>query len=162
VLSEDDVMQQTFADAIRGIERFVPLANGSFRGWLATLARRNLADTVEMLNTGKRGGSHRQIRMVRKGDSWVTLLHELTGGDKSPSANLIHEEVMAALSKAVEELPTAYRIVVERCDLHGESPAAVAKALNRSRGAVYMLRARAHDRLREMLGATGGFFTTSA
>ena len=35
LLSDDDVMQQTYADAFRGIGQFAVTADGSFAGWLA-------------------------------------------------------------------------------------------------------------------------------
>jgi hypothetical protein len=37
----------------------------------------------------------------------------------------------------------------------------VAETLARTHGAVHMLRARAHDRLRESLGAAAGYFSES-
>jgi DNA-directed RNA polymerase specialized sigma24 family protein len=37
----------------------------------------------------------------------------------------------------------------------------VAKGLGRSKGAVHMLRARAYDRLKELLGSTSLFFSDS-
>jgi DNA-directed RNA polymerase specialized sigma24 family protein len=40
-------------------------------------------------------------------------------------------------------------------DLEGRPVQQIASALQRSEGAVYMLRARAHDRLREILGFSG-------
>ena len=47
-------------------------------------------------------------------------------------------------------------------DLECQPPQQVAEALGRSVGAVHMLRARAHDRLRELLGSASKFFSDSA
>jgi DNA-directed RNA polymerase specialized sigma24 family protein len=48
-------------------------------------------------------------------------------------------------------LPVAYREVVKRCDLSGQSAGEVAQQLQCSQGAVYMRRLRAHDLLRQWL-----------
>ncbi|MBP7937722.1 MAG: sigma-70 family RNA polymerase sigma factor, partial [Phycisphaerae bacterium] len=48
-------------------------------------------------------------------------------------------------------LPETYRRVVEQFDIEFRPPAEIARALGRSVGAVYMVRTRAHDRLREIL-----------
>ena len=47
-------------------------------------------------------------------------------------------------------------------DLEGRPIAEVAAEMGRSSGAVHMLRARAHDRLRELLGPESAFFTNPA
>jgi hypothetical protein len=44
-------------------------------------------------------------------------------------------------------------------DLEDRAIDDVTKALGRTRGAVHMLRARAHERLRELLGAESIFFS---
>ena len=55
-------------------------------------------------------------------------------------------------------LPRDHRAVVELWDLEGRSVEEVAAKLNRSRGATYMLRARAYRQLAEILGASSQFF----
>ena len=66
------------------------------------------------------------------------------------------------LEQALRKLPQTYRHVVRMYDLEGQSIEQVAETLDRSQGAVYMLRARAHDRLRHVLGATTKFFSDTA
>ena len=55
------------------------------------------------------------------------------------------------LDRAIEQLPLAYREVVRRYDLQGQSAVEVAGQLGCSPGAVYMRRARAHERLQQLL-----------
>lgn len=162
LLSEDDVMQQTYADAVSAIHRFVSLGEGSFRGWLSSLATCNLRDAIKMLEAAKRGGDRGRIDVVAVGDSYVTLLRVLSADGTSPSRQVARGEAHSALEQAVEELPDVYRSVVRMYDLEGKDVSAVAEALERSPGAVYMLRSRAHERLRTLLGATGKFFTNTA
>ena len=51
--------------------------------------------------------------------------------------------------------------VVRLYDIEGRSGPEVATTMGRSRGAVVMLRARAHDRLAELLGSGSKFFSDS-
>ena len=60
---------------------------------------------------------------------------------------------------ALGSLPGDYEKVVRMYDLEGRPIGEVAAELGRSEGAVYMLRARAHDRLREQMGPASKFFT---
>lgn len=162
LLSEDDVMQQTYADVIHAIKRFVPVGEGSFRGWLKKLAVCNLKDAIKMLEAQKRGGDLRRIDMVQRGASYVTLLRVLSASGQSPTQEVSSKEVQSILNHAVQKLPELYSKVIRMYDLECLSIDEVAKTLNRSTGAVYMLRARAHDRMRDILGDTSQYFTKAS
>ncbi len=162
VLSEDDVMQQTYADAFQDIGRFVPQGDGSFVAWLTKMANRNLLDCVKMLEREKRGGKRRQVE-ARGSDESHVALYELVGKTSStPSRHVARNEAKDALGRAIQKLPTAYREVIRLYDLDGQPVQQVADTLGRSRGAVFMLRARAHTHLREMMGAASDYLSGSA
>ena len=68
------------------------------------------------------------------------------------------EDVAAALGEELErmrralaEMPSSYRDVLEQVDLGGASVREVAEQSGRTAGAVHMLRARALERLRELM-----------
>lgn len=153
VLSVDDVMQQTYTDAFLTIRRFEARESGTFEGWLATLARRNLLDAARLLGAEKRGGDRHRVTPLSHDDSMVAL-YELVGGSvTTPSRHAARGEAKSALERAIEQLPANYQKVVIMYDLEGRPIDDVATALERSTGAVYMMRARAHDRLGDILGA---------
>lgn len=150
VLSADDVMQVTYLEAFLRIGSFELHESASFVPWLARIAENNLRDAIRGLEADKRPNPRRQV--CGDGDeSAVALLDMLSGSVSTPSAQFVRNEAISILRSAVRELPADYRLVVERYDLADESIADVSRALGRSEGAVYMLRARAHDRLRELL-----------
>ncbi len=161
VLSEDDVMQQTYADAFRGITAFVPLGDGAFKAWLASIAECNLRDARRMLEAEKRGGSRKRIGQVPSDESYVHLLDVISHSGTSPSRQVARGELRETLDRVLETLPEAYQRVIRAYDLEGLPVEDVAKAMGRSPGAIYMLRARAHDRLRAALGDEAKFFTDS-
>jgi len=161
LLSDDDVMQQTYADAFRSIRQFTPLGDGAFRAWLASLADCNLRDAIKMLEAEKRGGGWRKIDAIQGNDSYVNLFELLSSSGTSPTRQAARGEIEDRMRLAVDTLPEAYKAVVRMVDLEGQSAAIVAGIIGRSPGAVHMLRQRAHDRLKETLGAADRFFTDS-
>ncbi|HEY3232002.1 MAG TPA: sigma factor-like helix-turn-helix DNA-binding protein, partial [Roseiflexaceae bacterium] len=63
---------------------------------------------------------------------------------------------------AISRLPPAYEQVVRLFNIQGQSAAEVAQQMGRSVGAVYLLRMRAHQRLREELGSSARYFSDGA
>lgn len=161
-LSEDDLIQQTYADAVAHITEIVGPSENAFACWLKTTARRNLRDVVKMLETHKRGGDRRQLSSLAADGSYVALLETLTGSGTPPSGKVAEREAAMLLRQAIAQLPELYARVVTLHDLEQRPVEEVAAALKRSPGAVYMLRARAHDRLRKILGRASDFLDGSA
>ncbi len=163
VLSLDDVVQQAYTDAFVHIRQFTPRTDHSLTDWLVVLARNALIDATRALEADKRGG--RRVRIsAPPGDerSYDGLLQLLGAATTTPSRAAARDEGRAALRGAIERLPEAHRRVVELYDLQGRSGAEVAAAMGRSVGAVYMLRARAHVLLRELMGASSAYLSTGA
>lgn len=161
VLSEDDVMQQTYVDAVRDIHRFVPQGEGAFLAWLVTLGKRNLLDAIRMLEAEKRGGGRVRVEARPRSESFVALYDMLGAVTSTPSRKVARAEAADWLEQAIESLPGAYRQAVQMLDIEGRSSREVAASLDRSIGAVYMLRARAHRLLGEMLGTGSRYFSDS-
>jgi RNA polymerase sigma-70 factor (ECF subfamily) len=147
VLDADDVMQITYLEAFLNIHGFTNRGEGAFAAWLLRIATNNLRDAIEALSRLKRPSPDQ--RVVASGDeSAVLLLDKLGCTTTTPSRSAGKREVAAAVKQAVSRLPDHYATVVRMYDLEGATAADVAARLGRSEGAVYMLRARAHDRLR--------------
>ena len=162
VLSDEDVMQQAYADAFMDIGRFLSRSEQSFRRWLGMLARHNLQKAVRALEADKRGGNRRRVEPGGAERSFAVLYEQVARTGSTPSRHVAGAEAKAALQDAIGQLPADYARVVVMYDLEGRPAGEVAEAMERSCGAVFMLRARAHRLLREVLGATGNFFTDFA
>jgi len=159
VLSAHDVMQQTYTDAFLDLHRFEPDGESSFPAWLTSLARCNLADALRMLAARKRGDSRQPIVLGAHEDSFVALYELLAVTRSTPSRHAARDEARVTLAQAIGQLPEDYRVVVQMYDLEGKPVEEVATALNRSTGAVYMIRARAHRRLGALLGNASKYFS---
>ena len=147
---EDDVMQVTYLEAFLRTGGFTPSGVDGFVAWLTRIAENNLRDAVKELNRNKR--PPRDKRLTGVGDaSYASLLENLGGSLSTASQHAQKNEAKVLLEACLSRLPPDYAKVVLLHELEGRPAPEVAKMIGRSVGAVYMLRARALARLREML-----------
>ena len=104
----------------------------------------------------------KRVELPHGDDSHLALYELLGATSTTPSRQAARHEAKATLQAAIAELPPAYAQVVRLYDLDGRSGPEVAAAMRRSRGAIFMLRGRAHDRLREILGSPTKFLSSGA
>lgn len=156
MLSDDDVLQETAADALVAIGGFRWRGAGSFGAWFATIAHNNLLNAVRLLEADKRGGGRQPLGGRGQVDqsSYDSLLATIAGEGLTPSGETVRLERHRLLIEAIERLPPTHRQAIQRFDLEGGSAAATAEALGRSIGAMHMLRARAHRMLKELIDAS--------
>lgn len=158
VLDAEDVMQIAYLEAFLHIDQLTARDAGTFVAWLSRIAENALRDAVRGLSSRKRPHPDRRVGAAATASAHDLLLERLGVTTTTPSREAVRHDAAAALSEAIERLPPDYREVVRMYDLEGRAIAEVATAMRRSLGAVHMLRARAHDRLRQELGSAWGFF----
>ena len=81
-------------------------------------------------------------------DSVANLFDQIESIQSTASSHAMRRESIQKLSAAIEQLPAAYREVIQRFDLEQQSAQEIAEHLQCSQGAVYMRRSRGHDLLR--------------
>ena len=158
-LDPEDVMQVTYLEAFLRIAGLAARDGDGFRAWLARIAQNNLRDAVRELERQKRPDARRRVQRPADGDSDSSVLAGVAGITQTASQKAAGKEAVVAIEAALAKLPPSYAKVVRRCDVEGRAVAEVAAELGRSSGAVYMLRARALDRLRELLGSESRYFS---
>lgn len=161
-LEPADVMQVTYLEAFLRIDQFDLDRSEPFRGWLQRIAENNLRDAIRSLSRKKRRPTAPQTSPVSIADATTALLNRLAVSTKTPSHFARQKEQNDRLAVALDALPEDYATAVRLYDLQGLPIEDVARQLGRSTGAVHMLRARAYDRLRELLGAPSGWLSPSA
>lgn len=157
-LEAADVMQVTYLEAFFQISSFNVDGDATFATWLRRIAENNLKDAIRGLNRQKRPPARNRINVPNHADSMIGLFDLLGVVSATPSRQVGRQELVSLLEDAIAALPEDYARVIRMYDIEGSPIAEVAAAMGRSTGAVHMLRARAHDQLREKLGASSIFF----
>jgi len=163
ILDEDDILQVTFMEACTRLEKFTGGGASGFLAWLSKLADNNRIDAVRALEGAKRPAPSKRVEAGAgrpNEDSTIALVELLGVTSMTPSRQAAKGEIGRYLDLALATLPAEYEQVIRLYDLDGKGIAEVAAKLSRSEGAVYMLRARAHERLKEALGTGSRFFSS--
>lgn len=149
----DDILQQTFIDAIRSVKRFKPQQDGTFLGWLKLIAERRLQDSVKAAQRAKRGGDFNRVQRpkITQSHSIDDIVNLLSAGSHSPSKSVARHEAVHAVQVAIQRLPDDYRRAVELRLLEGRSLDETAAAMNRTPRAVQGLVDRAKRKMRAAL-----------
>jgi RNA polymerase sigma factor (sigma-70 family) len=162
VLEADDVMQVTYMEAFLQVEQLAARDTAAFVAWLRRIAQNNLRDAIKELERKKRPDPARRVHAPAGDESYVALVDLLGETTTTPSRHVAAGEAGRIVREMLDRLPADYATVIRMYDLEGRSAPDVAAAMGRSPGAVHMLRARAHDRLRSLLGAETNFFSRTA
>jgi RNA polymerase sigma-70 factor (ECF subfamily) len=131
----EDVTSEVFMKALAGIQAF---RGGVVPAWLLTIARNVVIDQ----------------RRRRRPAAPIEAIDELPGRDPTPENAAIDAARTAALREALASLPKEQRTAVE-LGIAGWSGEQIGAALGKSRGAVYLLRARALARMGRFLRRSG-------
>jgi RNA polymerase sigma-70 factor (subfamily 1) len=158
-LDADDVMQVTYMEAFLRIRDLAARDAATFVAWLRRIAQNNLRDAIKELERKKRPNPAMRVHAPVGATSYVTLVEVLGANTNTPSRHVAQQEAADIIDEMLQRIPPDYAKVVKMYDLEGKPIGDVADAMNRSTGAVHMLRARAHERLRSLLGAETDFFT---
>lgn len=131
-----DITQEVFADAVRGLDRFRP-GSPPLLAWLYTVAQRRLADAAR-----------RSARRPEFGDERMLELVVAPEPEYGRAAAI-------ALEQGLEGLPLLQRQVVVMKLVKGLSFAEIAQATRSSEGACRMRFLRGLEQLREFLEEEG-------
>jgi len=157
-LDPADVMQVTYLEAFLRIENLDLDRPEPFVEWLRRIAENNLRDAIRGLERKKRPQPGDRICTDGSKDL-LTLVGIVT---TTPIKAAERNERTARLDAILETLPEDYGRVLRFYDIQGLPIAEVVARMERSAGAVHMLRARAHDLLRKKMGSESAWFTSSA
>ena len=159
LLEPDDVLQVTYIEALYRLDQFVPDDSRSFERWLEKIAATNIVDAIRGFERQKRSPAGKRVMGIGGLDAYSTLWFELADSGTSPSQSVARDEAKHLLERALEQLPPDYARAIRLYDIEQRAIQDVANTIQRGAGAVHMLRARGHARLREILGHSGRFFT---
>jgi len=158
MLEPGDVMQVTYLEAFLQISSFRPEQFNQFEAWLARIAENNLRDAIRGLERQKQLPPSRRIAEPSASDSCVGLYEQLAATSTTPSRLAARKDIERLMQAAIDRLPPDYATAIRLYDLEGRPMSDVMTTMKRSAGSVHMLRARAHERLGELLGSASAWF----
>ena len=161
LIEADDVMQVTYLETFVQFGRMTIKDEESFVAWLTKVAENNLCDAIRAFACAKRPDPRKRVTGSANDESFVGLVEVLGVTTTTPSRVAAEHEGVSIMNRALAGLPADYAKVVRLFDLECKPIEEVARELGRSTGACYMLRARAHDALREAMGTASQFFSIS-
>lgn len=135
-----DVLQSTYLDVVRSVDRFEGDDEEAFVAWVARIMENNIRDK----------GKYFQARKRRDGDAPTVPLDDndtLRASLPTPSAQAVRAEDLVLVSRAMEHLEDDYRDVILLRMVEGKSHKEIGDALGRSEAATRMLLSRARAAL---------------
>ena len=152
-VNEDDILQQTYVEVIRQIDRFTPQHDRSFYAWLKSIAHRRTLDAIRRQRAVKRGGQRVQVHKVSNSgrSSVADLVDVLSAGSHTPSRSAARHEAVAAVRQVIDALPDDYHQAVQLRLLEGKSLQETATLMDRTPRAVQGLIDRAKKKMRAAL-----------
>ncbi len=161
LVSHEDVLQDAFVEAFRGIRAFRPGEPHTFYHWLAGIAEHRLIDTIRAQRALKRGGGREPVD--GHGEAWagslINLLLEVGIEERTPSRSAARHEALAAVQVALAGLKTEYRQVIRYRYIKSLPVAEVGRKMGRTSTAVAMLCRRALQALHTAMGRTSKYLS---
>jgi len=158
-VSVEDVLQETFLQAIRDVRNCRATTRGQFAAWLSAIADNRMVDLARAAGRKKRGGDrHRAESPAVNRSSIMQLVDLVQDEETTASSRLAKGEAGRAIQVGLASLPEAQRKAIELRFLKGDELDQVAKQMNTSPGAVRGLLYRARRSLRETMGRSSRWF----
>lgn len=148
--SVSDIVQSTCKEVLEHPEWFQTADEAKFRKWVLVTAQRKILNHARYWMAGKRDRNKVQ-GLERPAIASETSVPEVAAIDRTPSQEMISQEEMAKIARALERLPEDYRLVLRLSRHEGLSREEVAARLGRSEDSIRNLVSRALIRLAEEL-----------
>jgi RNA polymerase sigma-70 factor (ECF subfamily) len=161
VISEEDLVQDVYAQAFLSFSSAYFDNPARFFAWLQAVAQNRMRDALDYLNADARGAG-RPAHSACDEPSRTFMLELLSSDSRTPSLELREQEARAALDAAFAQLPTDQATALRLYKLERHEIADVAAILDRSPGAIHLLCDRAQRRLRTLLAADRSVFRALA
>ncbi len=138
-----DVLQETYAEALRSLDRFEEAGAGSFARWLCRIAEHRLLDLAKR---------ERAVKRDRRALPASRLLERARASRTGPLTAAARIERDEHLAQALEELEEEERAAILARHFQGRTLEETARDLGRSVSALRRLLGRAMARLGRSLG----------
>ena len=152
VVSPEDVLQETLADAFRYAGTLQARDEAGFAAWVTVIARHRVANARARHRALKRGQGRAGVSIAADSETTAVRVLEMVARDaRSPRSVAGDREFVTLMQQAIEDLPTDYQEVLRLRYVEQADFGKIARQMNREPGAVRMLAMRALRHLRSLL-----------
>ena len=160
VISPEDVLQEVWIAAFRGMGSFRADRPDAFDRWMTLLVGRKLIDACRAARALKRGGGHRVVRVnPDRATSLEALFQRAVVPCRTPSREVAAAEARDAVQIALGALPENRRRALWMHHVEGWSLAETAEAMEKTPAAVNSLVFNGLRQLSGLLGRATRFFS---
>lgn len=146
-LGASDIVQDAVIDAHRCFPQFAGRSPAEFFGWLRTILRRRVADSVRRYQVADRRTVNREVRLAECEHSDPGEL--MPGAHAGPDVSVIRREDSQALELAIAALPEDGQAVLRLRHWEGRGFDEIASEIGKSEAAVRKIWYRSLQRLGE-------------
>ncbi|MEM9412662.1 MAG: sigma-70 family RNA polymerase sigma factor, partial [Planctomycetota bacterium] len=161
LVTEEDILQETFVQALKSIENFEGVKTVAFTAWLKAIATNRIRDIARKASAAKRGGGMKQV--VKDRAAYETrafdLIEQLSGDGFTPSVFAARREALSAMQAALIVLPEDQRLAIQYHCLEKLSLEETAAKMGRSSDSVRGLLQRGKQALKRSMQNSSRWFT---
>lgn len=163
-VSTEDVLQETWLQALRDFQSFRPTADDSFDRWITRIAEHRVLDAIRHAQAAKRDPNRRAIAFHREGQSsFIDLLSRVAAPRQpTPSSENATKEATLMIQRAIGELTELRREAITLFFLEGRACKEIAEKMNKTVPAVNSLLFAGKQELRMKLGPAGHYFSDAS
>ncbi len=149
--SSNDILHDAYVAAYKGVSSCRFSGPAQFYRWLETIVIRKLMDHQRKMAKSPKGESHLRIGSPDGDKTYVNLSKIVESEDETPSQQLAHKDMTAAVLSSLARLPEDQRRVIQMRFLEHKPVAEVADALDKSEAAIHGLCQRGLKNLNKSL-----------
>lgn len=162
-VSSEDVAQQVYIDAFRGVTELADRGEGDLRSWLLRIARNRAVDELRRESAQKRGGANGAAGGRASSNALSleeALLDQVARSERTPMQSAARREAIEIMRAAIKSLVPEQQQVLKMRYLQGLSAEETATQLGKTPRMVHRLCDRAMERLRELMGSASQFLSS--
>lgn len=159
-ISADDLLQNLYITAFKGLPSFRSEHDNSIDRWLAVIAQRQLVNAIKNARRIKRGaGAVMQEPNAAEMSSFINIWMEITSAERTPSSAAAAMEAAGSVQVALATLPESRRQAISMHFVEGKSFQEIADAMHKTTPAVRSLLFHGLRQLRDQLGRASKFLS---
>ena len=158
----EDILQNTLIQICQSISTLEDRGEGSFGGWIRSIAKHRILDAIKAQRAKKRSGIGARIDAVPdNSDGYLAIVEMVATGALSPSSKAASAEAAIVVRESLQKLQPDYQEALKYRYFEGRTVAETAEQMGRTPRSIHMLCHRALKQLRDLLGRSSQYLSSN-